>query len=84
MKILNAHIYWFTIPNSEHKSSTAEIEVPGLGIVNIKDFISDELRTRIEAEAIFALKQNLGIVCANGDDNDENPIKYILERKEDE
>jgi hypothetical protein len=57
MNINHAHIFWTV------KTSSAEINVPGLGSVNIADFISDETRNRIEQEAILALEQRLGIVC---------------------
>lgn len=62
MKAKHVHI-WFENTNS----STAVIIVEGLGEVEIKNFISDECRARIEAEAILALEQRLGIVC-NFDD----------------
>jgi len=57
MKLNHAHVFWTL------NSSSAEIEVPGLGSVNIQNFISDETKSRIEKEAILALEQRLGIVC---------------------
>lgn len=57
MKILMAHVAW------ENNYSTATLEVEGLGNVEIKGFISDECKSRLEKEAILALEQRLGIVC---------------------
>jgi hypothetical protein len=62
MQIESAHITWKS-GTTEFKHCSASIDVPGLGKVEIKDFISDDLRNRIEAEAIFSLNQKLGITC---------------------
>lgn len=58
MKMDHVFISW-----GEYPASSAEIDVPGLGKVTIKDFISDEARERIEKEAILSLNQKLGIIC---------------------
>lgn len=58
MKLVHAFIN-----NGGVLSSTATIDVPGLGNVEIKNALSDETRARVEAEAILALQQRLGIVC---------------------
>lgn len=42
-------------------SSTASIEVPGLGIIDINNMISDELRESIAKEALFVLRQKMGL-----------------------
>lgn len=60
MQILHAHVYWSNTKQYP-RTCSAEIDVPGLGKVNIDNFISDDLRNRIEAEAIFCLEQRLGI-----------------------
>lgn len=41
-------------------SSNCEIEVPGLGQVNISNCISDETKKRIEDECILALRHKMG------------------------
>jgi len=67
MNTESAHIYWAgTLLNKS--SSSATIYVPGLGSVEIKDFISDDLRVRIAAEAEFALQQKLGVKCSFSSD----------------
>jgi uncharacterized protein (DUF488 family) len=59
MKILNACVYWELYGNTKYKTCNAEIIIPGVGNVTIKDFLSEDLRNRIEQEAIFNLKQKL-------------------------
>jgi len=58
MKIERAFINWsIGVP-----SSNATIDVPGLGSVEIKNFLSDETRKIIENEAILSLRQRMGFV----------------------
>lgn len=63
MKAEHAHIWW----GSNGLSSTATINVSGLGNVEIRNFISDDTRNRVEQEAILSLQQRLGIVCSFND-----------------
>lgn len=42
---------------------SAEIDVPGLGLIGIKDFISDETKERIANEAEAAMRSRLDAVA---------------------
>ena len=60
MKIKSIHIYKHVFVTPGRLSADAEIEVPGLGIVKIEHALTDETISRIEAEAITALRLKLG------------------------
>ena len=58
MNVISVHIFF----KPRHlPSATACIDVPGIGEVNIKDAISDELKEAIVKEAIFTLRQRMGL-----------------------
>jgi len=57
MNVKNVYIYQF---NESGLKSHAVIEVPGLGEVKVENALSDELRERIVAESIAALRLKLG------------------------
>lgn len=55
MKIISIHLY----PNIKY--SSASIEVPGLGEINIKECISQETYDKISKEVIFVLRNKMGL-----------------------
>lgn len=57
-----------------NNSSSATIQVDGLGEVTIKNCISDELRERLEEEALLSLRIKLGQVV---EVNNEEKIKTV-------
>ena len=57
MKVMNAHITWNSLPTScEFLASSAEVFIDGLGIFEIRDFISEETRKKLYDEIIEATR----------------------------
>jgi len=60
MKVMNAHITWNSLPMScEFLASSAEVFVDGLGTFEIKDFISEETRQRLNEEIVIAVRSKI-------------------------
>lgn len=66
MEVKSVHI--FTKHEDEPASITASIEVPGLGVVEIAECLSDATVRRVCAEVKAALKAKLGqIITTEGE-----------------
>ena len=62
MKTKSVYIW---LRDNGKSSSKAKIDVPGLGEVEIEQALSEELRERIVAESITALRVKLGQVVTD-------------------
>jgi len=69
MQIKSCHVFFKYEGNNQ--TSVVTIEVPGLGEVSIKDFISDALRNWIEKESIYVLRMKLGQISLKEESEDK-------------
>lgn len=59
MNVKSVHIFY--APPHSIPSSSASIDVPGIGEIQIQNAISNELRESIAKEAIIALRRKMGL-----------------------
>lgn len=57
MNVISVHIFY----PPRAPSASAHIDVPGIGEIHIDNAISNELREAIAKEAIFVLRQKMGL-----------------------
>ena len=66
MKVMNAHITWNSLPTScEFLASSAEVFVDGLGDVVIRDFISEDLRSKLHEEIVAKIQDTVNKAYEN-------------------
>ena len=63
---MNAHITWNSLPMScEFLASSAEVFVDGLGTLEIKDFVSEELRKELYNEIVSKVQDTVNKASEN-------------------